>query len=472
MCGIYLSKDYDEEILNLIHNRGKDSFQCIMYNNLYICSSVLAIRSIVKQPIKTQDFIFLYNGEIYNNKESDTLFISDMICETLQECNVVLNTNGLCCIDNPSYFLQKFYKKINIFQNELALVIVFQNVVLFFKDDVGKKSLGLSKDKFQLSSVKYEIELDNLNLYSYDLQRSEMSSYKKQNFSIRYFIESHKYLKKYFLEDCKISEGLLEEFSQFPMNRSYSGTVDFLDQILKKAFKKRLVPNNLVVFFSGGVDSVLVALYLHLVSDLSQTIYLINTGFEDSHDRKAGLNAYLELKRLYIQRSWQFIRVNINLDDLKLNYINISNLIYPKKRSMDFNIGFILHYTALEARKYSKVCFLGSGADELFGGYSKYKKENCRHRMLLDVVTLSYNNLSRDDRVISNNNLEARLPLLDSDVINYSFNFNDELIKDKFVIRQLLINYGLIKISCVPKKAMQYGTGLNKYENKYFKSLC
>jgi len=139
---------------------------------------------------------------------------------------------------------------------------------------------------------------------------------------------------------------------------------------------------------------------------------------------------------------------------------------------MDFNIGFILHYTALEARKYSKVCFLGSGADELFGGYSKYKKENCRHRMLLDVVTLSYNNLSRDDRVISNNNLEARLPLLDSDVINYSFNFNDELIKDKFVIRQLLINYGLIKISCAPKKAMQYGTGLNKYENKYFKSLC
>ncbi|WUR03356.1 asparagine synthase [Vairimorpha necatrix] len=450
----------------MVFNRGGDIQKSIKYSNLYLYSSVLAIRSYVEQPVKTNDFIFLYNGEIYNNLESDTIFLKNIISEVIKDLGIKSYDNDLAEIKDPSETLQKIYSKINFYQNELALAIVFKNVLLFFKDDVGKKSLGLCKDKFQLSSVNYDIELNSAFLYSYDINSKALSSYKKKLVSIKYLLETCDYVAKYLLDPSFVFETILG-FDEMTKETD----IKKFDIKFKSAFKTRLTTNNLVVFFSGGVDSVLVALYLHLVSKKDQEIYLINTGFANSHDRKTGVSAFNELKRVFPNRIWHFIKVDLNIEDIFKIKQSIYKLIYPKTSKMDLNIGIILHFTSLEAKKYSKVCYLGSGADELFCGYNKYKKEGFRHRMLFDTLTLSYHNLLRDDRIISNNNIELRLPILDTEIINESFLLDENFLYDgkqnKIMIRELLKLHGLESVCFVSKKAMQYGTGLNKYEDKF-----
>ena len=69
---------------------------------------------------------------------------------------------------------------------------------------------------------------------------------------------------------------------------------------------------------------------------------------------------------------------------------------------------------------HSKVVFSGLGADEVFGGYARYKTAFLRggaktmeQEMRLDLDRIWHRNMGRDDRVISATGKEARFPFLD-----------------------------------------------------------
>ena len=64
--------------------------------------------------------------------------------------------------------------------------------------------------------------------------------------------------------------------------------------------------------------------------------------------------------------------------------------------------------------------FSGLGADEVWGGYSRYKTASMKggipmmkQEMCLDLDRIWHRNMGRDDRVISVNGKEARFPFLD-----------------------------------------------------------
>jgi asparagine synthetase B (glutamine-hydrolysing) len=72
----------------------------------------------------------------------------------------------------------------------------------------------------------------------------------------------------------------------------------------------------------------------------------------------------------------------------------------------------------------SKVVFSGLGADEVFGGYARYKTaferggiKELELEMTLDLDRLWHRNMGRDDRAISDNGKEARFPYLDINLI-------------------------------------------------------
>lgn len=69
---------------------------------------------------------------------------------------------------------------------------------------------------------------------------------------------------------------------------------------------------------------------------------------------------------------------------------------------------------------------MGTGADELFGGYTKHraalKRNNwtgLQETLINDWLHISIRNLSRDDRVIADHGRQLRTPYLDETLVEY-----------------------------------------------------
>lgn len=477
MCGIILSEeDLDHSFRKLVTRRGKGLNTKVKYNEtLFLLSAVNSIRSDVNQPIFKDGFTLQYNGEIYNGCESDTLFVQEIISNVLKSCK----GKGVELFD----FVSKIYLEINKSENELAICFTYQNFVFFFKDDVGRRSLGYSEKPFTLSSCKYEKEIDPMKLYIYSLEAKKVVAiFKPQSILVNRYLNNIKLFERYIVDDKLIAScsylfgyGDIIKSSKpdIPKLPARENSVDLLHSLLLKSFTKRKFDKDPVVFLSGGIDSLIVAIYIHLTVEPDKTIFLINTAVPGSFDREMGILAYTDLKNMFPERNFNFIENDLTLGLVLEHKNRISELIYPKTSKMDFNIGTILYFSSIEASKHSKVVFLGSGADEVFGGYSKYKFGDFRDNMLFDLFTISAHNLCRDDRVIGDSCVEARFPLLDTEIINFSLDCQESDFinkgSNKFILREILRLNKFERASEVPKKAMQYGTGMNKFEEELFK---
>jgi len=504
MCGILLSEDgLKEEVVLLIKNRGKSHFNRVRLQNMNSASSVLSIRSSVEQPIIEKDYSFLFNGEVYNRCESDTIFVRDTIDSVLKsDREVVENKNeeifkedkNLCCSIIPNHdlgisknfnILELIYTEINKYENEMALAILRDNNVLFFKDDIGRRSFGITFSPFFLSSVQYNEELDSMKLYLYDIKQKCLYSKFKPRFGIiKLYFDRIGWIKHH-LHSCKHGQ-LYDHFTrcydkisdfvpvEYACKKSEENVVAELTTLLRNSIAKRLVKADpVIVFFSGGIDSLIIAILCHLCSGENIKIYLINTAFPDSFDRKFGLLAYNDLVAKYGNDRFLFIENDLSCDLVKANSELIRQLMHPKYTKMAFNICVVLYFSALKASEYGNIVFLGSGADEIFGGYNRYKNSNFRSEMFFDLFTISAHNLCRDDRVIGNNNIEARFPFLDSEIIKFALSLdsshfiNTDKDMNKAILRDLLVELGFERAALVPKKAMQYGAGVKKYESSF-----
>jgi asparagine synthetase B (glutamine-hydrolysing) len=492
MCGIFLGEReaVDEETVNLLRNRGPDHFNMVHVDDITVVSSVLSIRGSVAQPIRTDEYLLLYNGEIYNCASSDTLYLKEIVD------SVYGNSGG--AVAGPDAMsdmhIKSIYSKMSEDECEAAVVIKRGSKVFFFKDDIGRRSLGYTLNPFSVSSLGYSNEMDPLSIYCYDLSRKELHSFTKPHTpvigsyllnmeSIARVLGEEKYRERYrFLEKYRENDGSDKALPRCEgLNglgkgwHLHSSPMSSFEMLFLNAVKRRLIKGNIVVFFSGGVDSVLLTLFLHYVAHPSQDIFLINTAFSSSttsadgaFDRAAGEAAHEELRDAFKGRRFFFIRNDVPAADIIKSHIH--RLIAPKTHPMDFSIGATLYFTAREAQKYSRVAYLGSGADELFGGYSRYRGRNWRETMLFDMFTISVHNIGRDDRVVSDNRVECRFPFLDTEMVEFGLGLSDEMIisgnENKAVIREALRRHGLARASGVSKKAMQYGSGISRIEKE------
>lgn len=124
---------------------------------------------------------------------------------------------------------------------------------------------------------------------------------------------------------------------------------------------------------------------------------------------------------------------------------------------------------------------IGSGADELFGGYTRHKNafkrpnedtaqsgyERLEEELDFDFDRLPNRNLGRDDRVISDNGGTPRAPYLDEDVVEFVRGLRGHHLLDyqldsnygaKLLLRLCGFYLGLREACGFAKRAMQFGS--------------
>jgi len=93
----------------------------------------------------------------------------------------------------------------------------------------------------------------------------------------------------------------------------------------------------------------------------------------------------------------------------------------------------------------------------------------------MEVERISSRNLGRDDRVITDHHKEARFPFLDEKLVSFLNNIPlkykcqyelERGIGEKLVLRCCAYLLGLRKCANLPKRAIQFGSGVAKCENK------
>ncbi len=228
------------------------------------------------------------------------------------------------------------------------------------------------------------------------------------------------------------------------------------------------------VFFSGGVDSSLVA---KAVSRHVDHTLLFTVGMKGAEDIGFA-------RRLAREEGFDLVVREVQAKELS------PCLFATLKALMTFDelqlqIGVPTYLAAEEAKKANcKVVFSGQGSDEIFAGYSAYKDVLSKsgfpaveEEIWRSLSNLWNRNLYRDDVLTARHSLELRVPFLDTEFLRQAMAIpaaekilgEDDAVR-KHPVRWLAREFKLPEyVWNRPKKALQYGSGIGKEVHKLYR---
>ena len=219
-----------------------------------------------------------------------------------------------------------------------------------------------------------------------------------------------------------------------------------LEQTIKSECREQIT-----VAFSGGIDSTLVAFIAQKYCDVE----LIAVGIPNSHDLEAARTAAkligMEVRTIEVDEN-EMVSEGIEMQ----KQVNLSGI----------EVEFMLPFWIAAKNTTSDILMCGQGADELFGGYARFRKENAEKNLSKEVKDLLKRIPNREKEITDIFNLNLSCPYLAKEVIKEAEVFSiDERIGDvgKVILRKLAIMFGLPnEIANRKKKAAQYGSGSQK----------
>jgi asparagine synthase (glutamine-hydrolysing) len=241
---------------------------------------------------------------------------------------------------------------------------------------------------------------------------------------------------------------------------------DEVKELLFGAVKKSIGGEKKVgILFSGGVDSVVVA----KIANSFVPVVCYNAGLEGCQDtdyaKRAAEALGLELK----------VRV-IGQEEVE-SYIR--KVIDAIKEANIMKVGVGIPIFAACELSEEKRLLAGFGGEELFVGYKKFKQftdwQDLQNRLWNGLYQLGWKDKYRDCLIANSLGKEIRSPLLDFDVIRTVMRVHpkykiDEK-QDKLLLRKIGKEIGLPDfVYNRPKKATQYGSGIDKAIRKLAKN--
>ena len=248
-------------------------------------------------------------------------------------------------------------------------------------------------------------------------------------------------------------------------NKDETAACEMIITTLTKSVKKYLTPN-CTILFSGGVDSSLItALAARHVSDIT----LITVGFSGSNDVKWASTA---AQLLGLENN--LVLKIIDIDDVESTIPRVMDALETAD-PMAISLGIPLYIACNEAKSRNiNLLLTGQGADELFGGYHRYKEiikksTSALHEAIVaDVSQLPRRDILRDNTVAEAAGIKLTAPFLDPGVVKLALSipaaskvseFGGELV-GKYILRRAAESVVPAEIAWRDKKAMQYGSGV------------
>lgn len=354
MCGFYITnKAYTqneiEEKCKYLHYRGPDQYSYTKIDDISIFHCRLIItgdQQIGKQPLKRDNHVFVFNGEIYNYKE------------LAKEFN--LSANAYLSDSNCFFelFLKKGNKSLELLDGFYAFSIydTINKNLTYGRDNVGKKPLfyTIENGKFEVSSSLLSIgTTKKINLQN--LFNSLLNGFNEGEDTVlnNIFQAEPGYV---YCQKSLPAANLNKSFA----NKSKQLTTNV--QELERCVKKRL-PNNqnkIGLLLSGGVDSSFIASVCQKLGHIKKIkLVFVNTNLSSSERINAQLIA--DSCNLPLQK--------INVD--KKTFKKSLDLFSKKSDRPILDPSIFLSYLAYDhlGRCGVKIALNGDGADEKLHSY-------------------------------------------------------------------------------------------------------
>ncbi len=356
MCGItgFNFKVDDKNILNSLYHRGPDKQSKWNDDVISLFHTRLSIQDISEghQPFIYQNYVIIFNGEIYNHLE---------LRKELTEFNFKTKSDTETLLYLYLKYKKDMFKKID---GMFAFCIYDKDKKTLFlaRDRAGKKPLYIYQNG---KDFGFASEINSLKFLNLSIDKNDIKTYLSTG-----FCESGYEEVKEFPPGCygkwKIKNGewriekyfdVLDYFDESIKDENEA--IVLLDYILDKSVKNRLLSSDVEVgaFLSGGIDSSLIVAKASEYKKLKTFTVRFDGEFDESY------LANLTAKR------YGTIHKTI---DVKIDFDKIIKIVSNYGKPFFDSSAIPSYFVSEAARKEVKVILNGDGADELFAGYRRY----------------------------------------------------------------------------------------------------
>lgn len=397
MCGIAgfcnLTVDYTDQeafwhqvlikMRDAVFHRGPDSVGEYLRQHIGMSHARLSIRDLCfgGQPMIRKrgntEYAIVYNGEIYNTDELvPTLKDAGYVFETTSDTEVILY--------GYMHFGIDFVQKLN---GIFAFAIwdgEFERLILY-RDRLGVKPLFYSikgqtlvfgseiKVLFQFPTIKPEIDHNSLReIFGLGPARTPG----KGVFRGINEVKPGEYL---VYDRAGVHQVRYWQLESREHTDDYQRTVEKVAYLVQDAVRRQMVSDVPVCsFLSGGIDSSIVtAVAADYLAEQGGQLNTFSFDFKDN-------SLYFQANAFQPERDRPFVEMmlaeyNLHHTYLECDEVLLSDLLYPAVDAKDLpgmaDIDASLLYFCSLVKQHNKVALTGECADEIFGGYPWFYRE-------------------------------------------------------------------------------------------------
>ena len=488
MCGIFglvVSKNQTinnkkllDEALNLLSHRGPDQSGTYFNEQVYLGHQRLSIIDPKKgkQPMFSNDgrYIISFNGEIFNYEKIRKLLRKEgYFFKTDSDTEVILSSFDFFGFDCLHYFNGMF---------SFAIWDTLKKQLFLARDRFGMKPLFFSmnekhiifsseiKSIYKSGIISFKPKYENFNeflVFGYIAGEETLHENISELEPGHYLTwANNKYIKKQYW-----SPEYNNKLSSYSMHEAFDKLENAVDTWLTSDVE-------VASLLSGGIDSNILA----AIADKKLNGVTTFGGFIDN-DKKNNEESLIKISSENLRGKHYSIKIKDQF--LSDNFYKLINHFDDPIHDSNY-FSLMALCSCIKKNTNIKVVLCGEGADEIFGGYERYKKFSKHFNYKsIDNLIYSYNYvaiprlklLTKDPIIISQKRYDIFQEVISKDIFNTLLLFDQKTFLGSYLHRQDRVGmmYGLeIRTPYLDHRLVNFINSIpskHKYNSQYLKLI-